>query len=169
MLITRLKIRACNLESHAISLKHCFGMLQPHTYAVFSSIAGLVFQLKNRIVNLLNFKDVFNTKLRSHTVYKFMCSCCNATYYGQTQTFFVRVSEHLGNTPLTGKFVKTPKKSTIFYHLLLDGHKARFGNFSVLLKDSIKFKLQLKEFLLKSHDKPFFNKNIYSFPFELLY
>ena len=125
------------------------------TYAVFSSIAGLVFQPKNRKVNLLNFKDVYHTKLRSHTVYKFMCSCYNATYYGQTQTFFVRVSEHLGNAPLTGKFVKTPKRSTTFYHLLLDGHKARFGNFSILLKDSIKFKLQLKEYLLKSHD---FNK-----------
>ena len=45
-----------------------------------------------------------NTKLTSHIVCKFMFSCCNATYYGQTQThFFSRVSEHLGITPLTGK------------------------------------------------------------------
>ena len=62
-----------------------------------------------------------------------MCSCCNATYHCQTERhFFVRASEHLGITPLTGKFVKMPKKSTIFDHMLLDGHKANFDNFSIL-------------------------------------
>ena len=97
-----------------------------------------------------------------------MCSCSNATYYGQTQRhFFVRASEHLGITPLTGKFVKTPKKSAIFDHMLLDGHKASFDNFSILLKESNGFKLQLKESLLMSRDKLILNKNIYSIPLEL--
>ena len=97
-----------------------------------------------------------------------MCSCCNATYYGQTQRhFFVRASEHLGITPLTGKLVKTPKKSAIFDHMLLDGHKASFDNFSILLKENNTFKLQLKESLLISRDKPILNRNIYSFPLEL--
>ena len=97
-----------------------------------------------------------------------MCSCCNTTYYGQTQRhFFVRASEHLGITPLTGKFVKTPKKSAIFDHMLLDGHKASFDNFSILLKESNGFKLQLKESLLMSRDKLILNKNIYSIPLEL--
>ena len=90
-----------------------------------------------------------------------MCSCCSATYYGQTQRhFFVRASEHLGITPLTGKFVKTPKKSTISNHMLLDGYKASFNNFSILLKESNPFKLQLKESLVISRDKPILNKNI---------
>ena len=80
---------------------------------------------------------------------------------------FVRASEHLGITPLTGKFVKTPKKSAIFDHMLLDGHKASFDNFSILLKESNPFKLQLKESLLISCDKPILNKNIYSFLLEL--
>ena len=65
-------------------------------------------------------------------------------YYGQTQRhFFVRASEHLGITPLTGNFFKTAKKSAIF-DMLLDGHKASFDNFSILLKESNPFKLQLK-------------------------
>ena len=82
----------------------------------------VAYQSRSRISNLFNFKHV-NTKLSSHIVYKFMCSCCNATY-GQTQRhFIVRASEHLGITHLTGKFVKTPKKSTIFDHMLLDGLK----------------------------------------------
>ena len=94
-----------------------------------------------------------------------MCSYCNATCYGQTQRHvFVRASEHLGITPLTDKFIKTPKKSAIFDHMLLDGHKASFDNFSILLKKSNAFKLQLKTYLLISCDKPVLNKNIYSFP-----
>ena len=88
------------------------------------------------LVLLVNFKDAINTKLSSNIVYKFMCSCFNATYYGQAQRyFFVRASEHLGITPLTDKFVKTPKKSAIFDHMLLDGYKASFNNFSILLKE----------------------------------
>ena len=128
----------------------------------------VVYQSKSRISNLFHFKDVVNTKLSSHIIYKFMCSCCNATYYGKTQRhFFVRASEHLDITPLTGKFVKTPKKSAIFYHMLLDVHKASFDNFSILLKENNAFKLQLKESLLISRDKPILNRNIYSFPLEL--
>ena len=128
----------------------------------------VAYQSRSRISNLFNFKDVVSTKLNSNIVCKFMCSCCNATYYGQTQRhFFVRASEHLGIMPLTGKFVKTPKKSAIFDHMLLDSQKARFDNFSILLKESKPFKLQLKESFLISRDKPILNKNIYTFPFKL--
>ena len=53
-----------------------------------------------------------------------MCSCCNATYCGQTERhFFVRASEHLVITTVTDKFAKTPKKFAIFDHMLLDDHK----------------------------------------------
>ena len=98
-----------------------------------------------------------------------MCSCCNATYYGQTERdCFVRASVHLHITPLTGKFVKTPKKSAVFDHMLLDGHKASFDNFLIVLKENNAFKLQLKESLLISREKSFLNKNISSIPLELL-
>ena len=97
-----------------------------------------------------------------------MCSCCKTTYYGQTERhFFVRASDHLGITPLSGKLVKIPKGSAIFDCMLLVGHKASFDNFSTLLKERNPFKLQLKESLLISRDKPILNKNIYSFPLEL--
>ena len=105
----------------------------------------VVYQSRNKIFNLFNFKDVVNTKLSSHNVYKFMCSCCNATCYGQTQRyFFVRASEHLGITP-------------------------SFENFSILFKERHPFKLQLKESSLISYDKQILNKNIYSFPLELFH
>ena len=79
----------------------------------------------------------------------------------------MRASEHLGITPLTGKFVKTPKKSATFDHMLLDGHKTSFENFSILLKESNAFKLRLKEYLLISRDKSILNKNIYPYTLEL--
>ena len=79
----------------------------------------------------------------------------------------MRASEHLGITPLAGKFVTTPKKSAIFDHMLLDRHKASFNNFSILLKESNAFKLQLKEPLMISREKPMLSKNIYLFPLEL--
>ena len=97
-----------------------------------------------------------------------MCRCCNTNYYGQGQRrFTVRASEHLGITPLTVKFVKTHRKSAIFDHMLLDGHEASFDNFPILSKESNSSKLQLKESLLISRDKPILSKNIYSFPLEL--
>ena len=78
-----------------------------------------------------------------------MRSCCNAIYYGQTQRHsFVRASEYLGITSLTGKFLKAHKKFAIFDHMLLDGHKASLHSFLILLKESNQFKLQLKEPLL---------------------
>ena len=79
----------------------------------------------------------------------------------------MNASEHLDITPLTGKFVKTLKKSAIFDHMLLDGHDTSFDNFTILLKENNAFKLQLKESLLISRDKSILNKNIYSFPLEL--
>ena len=51
--------------------------------------------------------------------------------------------------------------------MLVDGRKASFDNFSILLKESNAFKLQLKESLLIVRDKSILNKNIYSFPLEL--
>ena len=73
----------------------------------------------------------------------------------------MRAFEHLGVTPLSGKFVKTPKIFLIFDHMLSDGHKASFDNFSILLKESNAFKLQLKESLLIARDKTILNKSIF--------
>ena len=101
-------------------------------------------------------------------MYKFTCSCCNATYYGESERyFFVRAPEHLGMTPLTRKQVKSPKQSAIFDQILLNGHDASFEDFMILLKENNRFKLHLKESLLIKRDKPELNRNIYSYPSEL--
>ena len=52
---------------------------------------------------------------------------------------FLVLSYFHGTTPLTFKFVKMPKKSAIFDHMLLACHKANFDSFSTLLKDNNAF------------------------------
>ena len=73
-------------------------------------------------------------ELRSHLVYKFSCSSCNATYYGKTECHLnVRSGEHIGLSPLTGNRVAC-KPSAISDHLLLHEHNnSRFNDFSFML------------------------------------
>ena len=55
-------------------------------------------------------------EISTQLVYKSTCSCCNATYYGNSERhFFVRASEHLGMTALTGNRVKNPIRSDISF------------------------------------------------------
>ena len=79
----------------------------------------IAFRSKTRLSSLFKFKESIPKYLRSHLIYKFSCSCCNATYYGKTERhLFLRASEHLGITPLIQKRVKIPKSLplwTIFY------------------------------------------------------
>ena len=122
-------------------------------------------EVQNRVSNLFNFKDVVNTKLSSHIVYKFMCSCCNATYHGQTQRYFLR--ELLSICLLHLRLGNLLKRSRNLLFFCLDGHKASFDNFSILLKESNAYKLQLTESLLILREKPILNKNIYLFLLKL--
>ena len=51
--------------------------------------------------------------------------------------------------------------------MFLNGHKASFDNFLILLKEKNTFKIHLRESLLISRGKPILNKNIHSFSLEL--
>ena len=128
----------------------------------------IAFQSKTRLCSLFKFKESIPKYLRSHFIHKFSCSCCNATYYGETEGhLFVRTLEHLGITPLTQKRVKNPKKSAIMDHILLEGHNATYDDFSILIPENNQFKLHLKESLLIKRDKPELNRNIYTHRSEL--
>ena len=50
-------------------------------------------------------------------------------------------------------------QSTIIDPILLKGHGTSFEDFTILLKESNKFKLHLKALLIK-HDKPELHRNI---------
>ena len=93
----------------------------------------VIFQSKNRLSNLFRFKDSIPKELRSHIVYKFLCSNCNITYYGETERHLnVRSGEHLSLSVLTGKRVNNNKKSAVKDHCLVFNHVDSFEDFPVL-------------------------------------
>ena len=79
----------------------------------------VILKSTKRLSALFRFKDVIPKKLRSHLIYKFSCSSCNATYYGKTERHLnVRSGEHISLSPLTGNRVAC-KPSAISEHLLV--------------------------------------------------
>ena len=62
----------------------------------------IAFQLKTHLSSLFKFKTSIIKYLCSHLIHKFSCSCCNTTYYGETERhLFVRASGHLEITSMT--------------------------------------------------------------------
>ena len=106
-------------------------------------------------------KEAIPLYLRSHLIYKFQCSNCNITYYGETERHLkVRAGEHISTSPLMGKRVSKNKKSSIKDHCLLSGHVFSFHDFIVLNYGSHKFKRLIKESLVVTKDKPLLNKQL---------
>ena len=61
--------------------------------------------------------------------------------------------EHLEITLLTQKQLKSPKKSVIKDHILLEGHNATLNDFSILIPENNQFKLHLNVALLIKRDE----------------
>ena len=101
-----------NLRSR---LYNCFNKMLPQCNI------KVIFQSKNRLSNLFRFKDSIPKELCSHIVYKFLCSNCNITYYGETERHLnVRSGEHVSLSALTGKRVnnKNQQSKTTTYFLI---------------------------------------------------
>ena len=83
----------------------------------------VIFKSTTRLSNFCCFKDKVPFNLRSSIVYKFSCVRFNATYYGETcQHLNIRVGEHLGISPLTGKKSKGKTTTAIKDHMLFCDH-----------------------------------------------
>ena len=118
---------------------------------------------KTRLSSLFKFKDKISKYFRSHIVYKILCNCYNATYYGQTEWYlFIRSTEHLGIIPLTGDWIKNRTKSVINERILLKDHDPAYDDFSIHLYESNAFKLHIIK-----KDQPELNRNAYSYPLRL--
>ena len=90
----------------------------------------VIFQPENRLSTLFKFKDSIPFHLHSHLIYKFKCSNCNITYYGETKRHHkVRVGEHISTSPLTEKRINNNKRSSVKDHCFLSGHVCSFDDF----------------------------------------
>ena len=98
-------------------------------------------------------------RLRSNILYKFLCGRCNATYYNKTcWNLSVRVGEHSGVSPITGKKLKSKKSTAVKDHMLFCDHIASIDDFKILATS---------ESLLITRDEPILNKNETSLPLYL--
>ena len=126
----------------------------------------VIFKSSTRISNFFQFKDKMPYCLRSNVVYKFSCGRCNATNYGETYRHLsVRVGEHSGVSPLTGKKSKCKKSTAVKDHMLFCDHIVSIDVFKILATSNSDFKV--KESLLISRDEPTLNKNETSLPLYL--
>ena len=105
--------------------------------------------------------------LPSNVVSKFSCGRCNATCYGKTcQNLSLRVGEHSGVSPLTGKKSKSKKSTAVKDHILLY-HIASIDDFQILATSDSYFHVKVKESILISRDEPIVNENEKSLPLYL--
>ena len=131
---------------------------------------NVVFKSAYRMSHNFRFKDRPCKDLISGVIYKFSCSSCNASYIGQTKRHLkVRLSEHLGVSPLTGKrsHRTTGHLTAVQEHSLTCDHLVHYDNFSVLGHAQSTFLLEHKESLFIIHDNPVLNKTIRSTPLYL--
>ena len=127
----------------------------------------VILKSTNHLSSLYRFKDVIPKELRSHLVYKFLCSGCNTTYGKTERHLNVRSGEHIGLFPLTGNTVAC-KPSAISNHLLLhEYNNSSFNNFSILCFENNAFKLSLREWILMKRDSPELSRNVSSVPLLL--
>ena len=123
----------------------------------------VIFKSTNHLKSYFNFKDVLPEPLRSCQIYKFTCGSCSASYTGKTfQHLKVRVSEHQGVSPQTGKIVKGTLSTSVHDHMLKCDHIVTCDDFKVLGRESNHWLLKIKESLFIKRVKPSLNKNIYS-------
>ena len=74
----------------------------------------------------------------------------------------------MGISNLSEKCLKSVKQSGVSDHLLECNCSIDFDRFDVLVSDTNKFRVLIKESLLITRDQPQLNKTIKSFPLKLL-
>ena len=89
-----------------------------HKHLPFCKVK-ILFKTSNCSKNYFSFKDVVPEPLPSCKIYNFMCRSCNVSYIGKTfRHMKVRVSEHQGVSPRTGKHLKETLTTSVRDHML---------------------------------------------------
>ena len=124
----------------------------------------VIFQNNNRLRNFFRFKDSVHETLWSNLIYKFSCGSYRASYIGKPyRRFKVRVSEHQGVSPRTGKPVKGTLSTSVRNHMLVCDHKVVHEDFKFLGNESNRYLLELKESLFIKRDKNLYSQELLLF------
>ena len=74
----------------------------------------------------------------------------------------VRISEHQGVSPRTGKPIKGTLSTSVRDHMLNCNHRVAWKDFSIIGRELNHYLLETKESLFIKRDNPSFNRNKYS-------
>ena len=88
-----------------------------------------VFRSSKRLSSFFRFKGCLSPLLRSNVIYKYTCSSCSASYYGETsRNLKIRCLEHLGSNK-SGRSMSSPRNSSIYDHISSLGHNGSVEDF----------------------------------------
>ena len=105
--------------------------------------------------NFFKFKDTVPKELQSSVVYKYSCSCCNATYIGKTKRQLrVRAFQHFGKSIRTNRPLSKQAFSAIREHSHQHDHPMSMDSFSILVSRSSDMELTTVETLYTIKEKP---------------
>ena len=123
-----------------------------------------VYKTTKKMCNLFCFKDKILEDLQSDLIYLFTCGTCNGSrYVGLTQRHYkVRICEHSGTSPRTGKCLAGQCSTSVRDHMLVCPHKVTYDDFKILSSGGSSNVLAFKETLLINKLKPDINKTMTS-------
>ena len=122
----------------------------------------VIFQTNNTLKNYFRFKNSVPETLRSNVIYKFSCGSCTASCIGKTYRHFkVRVLEHQGVSPRTGKPVRGTLSTSVKDQMVACDYKVVHQNFKFFGKESNRYLLNLIEILSIKRGKPSLYKSLY--------
>ena len=136
-------------------LKQCY----PNT------IFRFIFTNSKTIGTMFKHKEPLPSNLISNIVYQFDCPQCKMRYIGETKrNLSLRVPEHRGLSPRTGRPISTPFSSSIRNHSEQTNHPFSSTDFKILHKARNPFDLLILESLYIKHLTPELNSNTASIP-----
>lgn len=118
-------------------------------------LVRVIFKSKRNIGSFFKFKDRVPAELQSAIIYKYSCSCCNATYIGKTKRQAkVRYFEHLGKSIRTNRPLSKPPFSAIRLHSHDNDHPIQLDSFKILSSRTTDMELTTAESLYTIKEKP---------------
>ena len=111
----------------------------------------IAFKYQTKLFNSFHFKDPLTKGLIFGVVFKFQCSLCNESYYGESIIYLdIRSGEQIDLSP------------AVCDHLLHYNFLLSFDNFDLLVHKNKKYLLEIKDSLLIMRDKPSLDRSINS-------
>ena len=122
----------------------------------------VVFLTNVRLRKYFCTKDFVPETLQSSLIYNFSCGSCTASCIGKTYRHFkVRVLEHQGVSPRTGKPVRGTLSTSVKDQMVACDYKVVHQNFKFFGKESNRYLLNLIEILSIKRGKPSLYKSLY--------